>query len=108
MVEKSPLPPGVPSFREWQDAKYRVDHPEEFPETADNTSGVEVQAASPAVDDAAADDENFEIPPGVPVFVTNKMRAELRAYGYSDEKIDGMKPAVAWRRLQEKKNGTSK
>lgn len=33
---------------------------------------------------------------GIPLFITNRLRAELKGFGYSDEQIGKLKPEEAW------------
>ncbi|MEJ0001694.1 MAG: hypothetical protein WDN09_00690 [bacterium] len=39
---------------------------------------------------------------GVPVFITNRMRADLKSFGATDAEIDKMRPAEAWELLEKK------
>lgn len=39
---------------------------------------------------------------GIPMFITNKLRRDLKSFGVSDEEIDKMKPKEAWETLKQK------
>jgi len=39
---------------------------------------------------------------GIPVFITNRLRRDLRSFDITDEEIDKLKPAEAWDLLQQK------
>ncbi len=41
---------------------------------------------------------------GIPVFITNRLRRDLKSFDITDEEIDKLKPAEAWDLLQQKTN----